>query len=85
MSTLLPNGAALALRVLGVLVYVAVAVIEWRLGSAYHAGLSLLLAGLFLFAGRGERLSVGLALLLCVVLGYGVYRAVGGLALLGLL
>lgn len=83
MNTLLSAGAGRALAVLGIGVYVAVAVTEWRLGSAYHAGLALALAGLFFFTGRGGRVSVGLALMLGAVLLYGVYREALGLTLLG--
>jgi len=82
-NTLLPRGAGLALTLIGIVVYVAVAVIEWRLGSAYHAGLALALAALFLFTGRGGRVTVGAALMLGAVLAYGLFRAVVGLRLLG--
>jgi len=84
-SALLSRGAGVALVLLGIAVYVAVAVIEWRLGSAYHAGLALALAALFLFTGRGGRVTVGTALMLGAVLAYGIYRAAAGLSLLGLL
>lgn len=83
MSTLLPRGASLALLVLGIAVYIAVAVIEWRLGSIYHAGLALALAVFFLFTGRGGRVTVGTALMLGAVLAYGIFRATAGLRLLG--
>lgn len=85
MSGLLSRGAALALVLLGIFVYFAVAVIEWRLGSAYHAGLALALAALFLFTGRGGRVQVGTALVLGAVLAYGVFRAAVGLTLLSAL
>jgi len=84
-SALLSRGAGLTLLVLGILVYTAVAVIEWRLGSAYHAGLALALAALFVFTGRGGRVTVGTALMLGAVLAYGLFRAAAGLRLLGLL
>ncbi len=84
MSAPLPRGVGLTLMLLGTFAYLAVAVIEWRLGSAYHAGLAVALAALFVFTGRG-RVSVGTALMLVAVLAYGLYRAVVGLSLLGLL
>ena len=70
---------------LGILAYAAVGLIEWRLGSAYHAGLAAVLAALFLFTGRGGRVPVTTALLMGAVLLYGLYRAASGLALLGML
>ena len=85
MSVLLSRGVGLALLVLGLLVYVVVAVIEWRLGSAYHVGLALALAALFLFTRRSGRVTVGTALMLGAVLAYGLFRAAAGLRLLGLL
>lgn len=85
MSAVLPRGVGLILLLLGVPAYVAVGVIEWRLGSTYHAALALGLAALFLFTGRGGRVQVGTALMLGAALAYGLFRAATGLRLLGLL
>ncbi|AWN24123.1 hypothetical protein DKM44_13555 [Deinococcus irradiatisoli] len=85
LSALFPRGAGLTLTVLGLLVYLGVALIEWSLGSTYHAALALGLAALFVFTGRGRQLTVGTALLLGAVLAYGLYRAAVGLRLLGVL
>ncbi|AZI44263.1 hypothetical protein EHF33_15340 [Deinococcus psychrotolerans] len=54
MNTLLSSCVSRALTVLGIGVYVAVAVTEWQLGSAYHTGLALTLAGLLFFTGRAR-------------------------------
>lgn len=83
--TLLSRGAGLTLLALGTAVYLVVAIAEWRLGSVYHTGLALALAAFFALTGRGGRVPLGLALLLGAAALYGVYRAVVGLMLLGLL
>ena len=85
LHTLLSPGAGLTLLALGTLAYLGVAVTEWRLGSLYHTGLALALAAFFALTGRGGRVPLGLALLLGAGALYGVYRAVVGLTLLGLL
>ena len=58
------------------------ALIEWRLGSIYHTVLALGLAGLTLFTARGQRPTWVAALLLGVMLAFGIYRALTGYALL---
>ena len=58
------------------------ALIEWRLGSIYHTVLALGLAGLTLFTARGQRPTWVAALLLAVMLAFGIYRALTGYALL---
>ncbi|WP_407543731.1 hypothetical protein Q0M94_28095 (plasmid) [Deinococcus radiomollis] len=62
--------------------FLAVAVIEWRLGSTYHAVLALVIAVLLIFTGRGQRPTWITALLLVAMLAFAVYRSLLGLALL---
>ena len=73
----------LALSILGALVYLAVAVVEWALGSTYHTALALGLAVLIGLSARRGRVTVGAVLLLLVLTAYGVYRAYAGMHLLG--
>lgn len=62
--------------------FLAVALIEWRLGSLYHTVLALGLAVLILFTGRDQRPTWVAVLLLGVMLAFGIYRAFTGYALL---
>lgn len=81
MNTLLSRRAGLALLGLGIAVYLMVAGLEWRLGSAYHAALALGLAVLLGFMGRGDRMPLGTALLTAALVAYGIFRALTGVAL----
>jgi hypothetical protein len=62
--------------------FLAVALIEWRLGSMYHMFLALGLAGATFFTGRGQRPTWVAALLLGIMLAFGIYRALTSYALL---
>jgi len=58
--------------------FLAVAMIEWRLGSIYHTVLALGLSGLTFFTAGGKRQTWPAVLLLA----FGIYRALTGNALL---
>ena len=62
--------------------FIAVALIEWRLGSLYHTVLALGLAGLIAVTSRGQRPTWLAVLLLGIMLAFGIYRALAGYALL---
>ena len=71
-----------ALAWAGSAAFLAVALIEWRLGSMYHTVLALGLAGATFFTARGQWPTWVAALLLTVMLAFGIYRALTGYALL---
>lgn len=71
-----------ALAWVGFAAFLAVAVIEWRLGSIYHAVLALVIAVLLIFTGRRQRPTWITVLLLVSMLAFGVFRALTGYALL---
>jgi len=66
----------------GVITFIALAVIQWRLDDTYHAVLALVLATVTLFTERTQRPTPTAALLLFIVLAFAVYRLLLGLALL---
>lgn len=82
MNSTVPPALFRALAWAGSIAFLAVALIEWRLGSFYHMVLALGLAGLTCFTVRGQRPSWLAALLLTVMLAFGIYRALSGYALL---
>ena len=82
MSSTVPLALFRALSWAGSAAFLAVAVIEWRLGSIYHTVLALVLALLILFTGRGQRFTWGAVLVLVAMLAFGIYRALTGYALL---
>jgi uncharacterized BrkB/YihY/UPF0761 family membrane protein len=71
-----------ALTWAGAAAFLAVAVIEWRLGSVYHAVLSLGIAVLYFFIPRPQRPSWAATLLGTLMLVFAIYRALTGYALL---
>ena len=82
MNQVIPSSVFRALAWAGSAAFFAVALIEWRLGSIYHTFLALGLAGLLAFTTRRQRPTWAAALLLGVMLAFGIYRALTGLALL---
>lgn len=71
-----------ALAWAGSAAFLAVALLEWRLGSLYHTVLALGLAGLTFFTSRSQRPTWVAVLLLAVMLAFGIYRALTGYGLL---
>lgn len=82
MNQVIPSSVFRALAWAGSTAFLAVAFVEWRLGSLYHTVLALGLAGLIFFTTRGQRPTRVAALLLGVMLAFGVYRVLTGYALL---
>jgi hypothetical protein len=78
-----PRRIILALGWVTVLVFLTVALTEFRLGSLYHTALALGLAALVWSSSRRQEGSWGMAALLLALLVFGVFRAFTGLSLLG--
>lgn len=82
MNSTVPPALFRALSWAGSVAFLAVAMIEWRLGSVYHMVLALGIAGLTFFTSRSRRPTWVAALLLGVMLAFGIYRALTDYALL---
>lgn len=84
MNNTVPPGLFQALAWAGLAALLAVAVVEWRLGSIYHTVLALGLAVLTFFTSGSQRPTRAAALLLGVMLAFGIYWALTGYALRGM-
>ncbi len=82
MNSTVPPALFRALSWGGSAAFLAVALIEWRLGSVYHMLLALGLAGLTFFTSRSQRPTWVAAQLLGLMLAFGIYRILTDYALL---
>lgn len=81
LSRPVPLPASWTLIGVGLLIYLAVAVMKWRLGSLHHMLLAL---GLMVIIGlSSRRMTMGTALVLLAALACGLVRAWTGFGLMG--